>query len=104
MTTTDAHKRAKDYDPLRADWSIMVCHRNGAISLLRSLTLCEAEQMYERLDPFYGVYMDGHHATGNGNGVNWREVFGPTGWDAADAFAWRRWPKRAPREASDDRS
>lgn len=63
---------------LRHDWSIVVKTHNGTVSVLRSLTLAEAEKTYDSLDdrPAPGQWK----IVGDAD-VESRTILGPDGWD-----------------------
>lgn len=85
-------------------WSIMTKSRGGAVSVIRDLTLDEARQTYERLDPWYGyrsfyklwpdgICRGGASRTAEDGDIEIREVFGPPGWDRSEVSSWPSWPK-----------
>lgn len=92
-----------NYDPDKPLWSIMTKSRGGTVSVIRDLTLAQARQMYERLDPAYGrhvrplmVHKDflpkkvtwsaigGQGYDISDGDIEIREVFGPEGWESKD--------------------
>lgn len=113
----------KTWDPTQPHWSIMTKSHGGTVSIVRDLTLEQARQTYERLDPWHGevIYIDrenerrtkewndSHKGSGtvmmgssssgrsrsvsNGD-IDIREVFGPPGWTMADLGA-QYWPRMA---------
>jgi len=102
-----------DYDPQAKAWSLMTKSHKGVVSVIRDLTLADARQLYERLDPWYGHHSTQHSihrdylkpgvfgAVSGGAGrsvsdgdIEVREVFGPPGWDRTEVDAWGgEWPK-----------
>lgn len=101
---------AQQFDPCKPLWSIMTKSRGGTVSMIRDLTLEEAQKIYERLDPWYGSQTtiatihedflpeDGYatsFARGGGRTVKdgdieIREVFGPAGWRGFKGL--KSWP------------
>lgn len=94
------------YDPERKDWSILTITAKGVISLLRELSLAEAEKIYERLLLGYNKYEITYDLPDNKtytnyvyhgyiNEINKIEVLGPEGWNADIVISvWAyKWPK-----------
>lgn len=44
------------FDPTRKDWSLITKSYGGTVSILRNLTLREATELRERLNPFQTSY------------------------------------------------
>lgn len=80
-----------DYDPALPSWSILTKSHGGTVSVIRDLTLEQARQIYERLDPWYGQVSFENEGSSMGlhNGtIELRQVFGPPGWPPDMVHEW----------------
>ena len=67
-------------DVNRSDWHVLTKTENGTVSMIRNLSLRNAVQVYERLDPWAGR-VSGQMYSVNGGDVSERHILGPDGWD-----------------------
>ncbi len=74
------------FDPTLPHWWIMTKSEGGVVSVIRDLTLRQAQQIYNRFDPFYGLPPlsagSGIMMRVNDGDIVLREIFGPPGWPA----------------------
>jgi hypothetical protein len=89
----------------RKAWSILTKTRKGVVSVLRDLTLVEAKNIYQRLNPEFGssnvFYQTGEGCGYSGamrsvsdNEIDLREVFGPEDWDRSEIREWDKGPDK----------
>jgi hypothetical protein len=87
------------FDTSRKDWSVLCVAHNGTVSLIRNVTLREAEDLVKRLDPnrkineamdaFFALPVEERIRLGERKGtcrriqdsdIDRREIIGPEGW------------------------
>lgn len=104
----------RKYNPDSKSWSIMTVTNGGTVSRIGDLTLREAVQMYNRLNPHYGRHATSYCVhkdylpsgfsgmSGGGGGFAFQvdnstmkviEVFGPEGWPGIHSENIENWPK-----------